>query len=107
MTPGRPVQRRLLKSSRSSLLRQSTVVAGWGASTRHRAAVYPAAATAAPCSLGHSRRKYAYISTKIEQMFGVSVARATETPNAIRGEVTKIPEISVIRISVGPGEMLT
>jgi hypothetical protein len=50
-------------------------------------------------SPGQSCQKYAYISTKIEQVFGVSVARATETPNAPGGGVTTIPEISAIRVS--------
>src|SRR6266700_6143324 len=57
-----------------------------------------------PCSPGQSRRKYAYISTKIEQVFGVSVTRATETPNTAWGGVGKFPEISVIRVcGVAPG----
>jgi hypothetical protein len=34
--------------------------------------------------------KYAYISTKIEQVFGVSVGLVTETPNTIRKKSRKI-----------------
>jgi hypothetical protein len=51
------------------------------------------------------RRKYAYISTKIEQAFRVPVALATGTPNAIHGEITKNREISVSQVSgVVPGK---
>jgi hypothetical protein len=50
-----------------------------------------------------SRRKYAYISTKIEHVFGVSVAWATETPNATRDESVNFGNIGRPDLGVVPG----
>jgi hypothetical protein len=49
--------------------------------------------------------KYASIGTKIEQAFGVPVALAPGTPNAIHKEITKNCEKSVSQVSgVVPGK---